>query len=92
MFSLGGNAVVFSFFLTYSGFCFSFLFLLWRDHKIGGGGDGQNLGEVEAGDKHAQNILYKKNVNKKRWVCKLKQVVVLIQCSSGKFYKSDVFV
>lgn len=26
------------FFFTYSGFCFSFLFLFWRDHKTGGGG------------------------------------------------------
>lgn len=94
MFSLQGKCCCLFFFFFF--YLFWILFLIFVSVFEGplnwAGGDGQNLGEVEAGDKHAQHILYEKNVNKKRWVCKLKQVVVLIQCSSGKFYKSDFLV
>lgn len=37
VFFRGGMLLSF-FFFTYSGFCFSFLFLFWRDIKLGGGG------------------------------------------------------
>lgn len=83
--------MLFFFFLLILDFVSYFCFCFRGTTKLGREGEEQYLGEVGEGDKHAQNILYEKMLAK-RWVCKLKQVVVLIQCSSGKFYKSDFLV